>query len=90
MKSTPLWARLISPGMGKVPPPHRATGEMVWCGLRKGRTVISVVPCGSLPATLWILVVSRASLKVRGGMMDGKRLAIIDLPEPGLPTSRML
>ena len=28
-KRTPLWAREISPGMGFVPPPTRATGDTV-------------------------------------------------------------
>ena len=63
---------------------------MVWCGERKGRTVISVVPCLSLPATECILVVSRASLSVSGGRIDGRRLAIMLFPDPGLPTSKML
>src|SRR3981081_259257 len=37
----------------------------------------------SCPQILWILVVSIASSKPMGGRIDGMRLAIIDLPEPG-------
>src|SRR4051812_26620789 len=37
-KSTPLWARVISPGWGMRPPPTRPACEIVWCGARKGRT----------------------------------------------------
>ena len=88
--STPLCARLISPGVGLVPPPTSATGEMVWCGERNGRTVSSVEPRFSLPATECILVVSRASRRVSGGNIDGRRLASMVLPEPGLPMSKML
>jgi len=29
-KSIPLWARLISPGVGVVPPPTSAASEIVW------------------------------------------------------------
>jgi len=39
-----------------------------------------------LPTTEWILVVSSASCKVRGGRIVGIRLASIDLPAPGGPT----
>ena len=73
--------------MGLEPPPTSATSEMVWCGLRKGRWVMSDVLPPSLPAMECICVVSRLSASVSGGMMVGKRLAIIDLPEPGGPMS---
>src|ERR1035438_5411058 len=46
---------------------------------------MSPAPFGSSPATLWIWVVSRASAKVSGGRIPGKRLASIVLPEPGGP-----
>ena len=36
-KSTPLCARLISPGWSCAPP-DMAAAEMVWCGERKGRS----------------------------------------------------
>ena len=36
-KSTPLWARLISPGDGIEPPPTRPASLIVWCGERNGR-----------------------------------------------------
>ena len=38
------------------------------------------------PATECILVVSKLSPSERGGRMEGRRLAIIDLPLPGAPT----
>jgi len=44
----------------------------------------------SFPATLCILVVSSASPIEKGGKMDGIRLAIIDLPAPGLPIIKIL
>ena len=37
-KSTPLSARLISPGCSALPPPDMATFDTVWCGARNGRT----------------------------------------------------
>ena len=46
---------------------------------------MSVAFSGSLPATLWILVVSNASNKVRGGRIVGRRFANIVLPAPGGP-----
>ena len=57
---------------------------------QRGRTVSSVDPRLSFPATECIFVVSRASRSVRGGSMVGRRLASIVLPAPGLPISRML
>lgn len=89
-KSTPLCASDISPGWGLSPPPTSATSEMVWCGARNGRCAMSDVPRGSLPATLCICVVSRLSARVRGGSMDGRRFAIMDLPLPGGPTMMRL
>ena len=34
--NTPLWARLISPGIGIERPPTRPASLMVWWGARKG------------------------------------------------------
>lgn len=45
---------------------------------------------GEESRTLWILVVSRASSRVRGGRMVESRLANIDFPVPGGPIKRML
>ena len=84
-KRTPLWARLISPGCGLVPPPTSATCEMVWCGDRKGRCEMRLVSRLSFPAMLCICVVSRLSASDRGGKIPGRRLAIIDFPLPGGP-----
>jgi len=36
------------------------------------------------------LVISKLSCNVKGGIMPGKHLANIVLPEPGEPTIRML
>ena len=83
-KSTPLWANETSPGLGIVPPPTSPASEMVWCGARNGRTATSARP-SSTPVTLWILVVSRASGRVRSGRMVGSRLASMVFPEPGGP-----
>ena len=49
--STPLCARLTSPGRGTDPPPTMAVELTLWCGLRKGRCLISPVPPRSSPAT---------------------------------------
>ena len=42
------------------------------------------------PATLCIFVVSKDSSKVKSGNMLGILLAIIVLPEPGVPISKQL
>ena len=89
-KRTPLCAKDISPGCGLKPPPTSATSLIVWCGALNGRCDISDVPRCSLPATLCICVVSKLSESDRGGNIDGRRFAIIDLPEPGGPTMMRL
>ena len=62
--SRPLCAKLTSPGRGMpCPPPISPASEMVWCGARNGRSRQQPRPLGSMPATLWILVVSMASSK---------------------------
>lgn len=87
---TPLCARLISPGCGKLPPPVMAVVEIVWCGSRNGRLEISPLPCPSFPATECILVVSRLSPNDSGGRMEGRRFASMDFPLPGAPTNMKL
>ena len=82
-KSTPLWASDISPGCGEVPPPTRATCEMVWWGALNGRWAMRDTFLLSLPAMECICVVSRLSERVSGGRMDGNLFAIMDLPDPG-------
>ena len=47
---------------------------------------MSDIPLPNLPAMLCICVVSRLSPNDSGGKIEGRRLAIIDLPEPGGPT----
>ena len=42
------------------------------------------------PTTEWILVVSKASFKVIGGKIDGKRFANIVFPDPGGPIKMIL
>ena len=59
--STPLWARLTSPGRGWLPPPAMAVALTLWCGLRKGRCRSSPVPPGTSPATEYTAVVSSDS-----------------------------
>ena len=77
---TPLWARLISPGFGILPPPTKEAEEMVWCGERYGLVVINGVFFVSIPATLCIFVVSNASAKLKSGKIEGNLLAIIVFP----------
>ena len=43
-----------------------------------------------MPATLWIMLTSSASLGGRSGSRPGSRAASIDLPEPGGPIIRRL
>ena len=42
-----MWAREISPGRASGPPPIRLGREAEWCGVRKGRSVISPWPAGA-------------------------------------------
>ena len=82
--STPCCARLASPGAGGPPPPTSPAAEIEWCGARNGlRCTSGAGP--STPATLWIRVTSSASPRLSGGMIEGRRLAAIDLPLPGGP-----
>jgi hypothetical protein len=53
---------------------------MVWCGDRKGRLETNVEFSGSLPATEWILVVSKASSRLNGGSIVGSLFANMVLP----------
>ena len=89
--STPLWARLISPGVGLAEPPSKPASEMEWCGERKGRWAMKAdgLPA-SRPQVLWILVVSMASSSDIDGIREGMRFANIDLPEPGEPSMSRL
>ena len=88
--STPLWAREISPGRGKAPPPASATADTVWWGLRKGRRARRGCLGFVIPATLHTSVASSASCRVMSGRMEGRRLASMDFPAPGEPMSRIL
>lgn len=83
--NTPLCAREISPGCGDEPPPTSATSLIVWCGLLKGLIVIKLLCSGSLPATLWIFVLSSDSSRESGGRIDGSLLASMVFPAPGGP-----
>ena len=80
----------ISPGRGFAVPPAIAADETVWWGERKGLSVIMGFSPFKRPRTEYILVHSKASSKVRGGSTEGRRLASIDLPEPGGPIISML
>src|SRR3954471_8582233 len=66
-------------------PPSRPTSEIVWCGERKGRVETNACSPFSIPAMLWIFVLSIASSSDIGGMMVAIRFDNIDLPEPGGP-----
>ena len=61
--------------------------EAEWCGLRNGRSRVRA-PRSIRPATDQIIEVSSSSRDVRGGNRPGRRWAIIDLPDPGVPTIR--
>ena len=78
-----LLANEISPGLGSEPPPTNATADALWCGLRKGRY------CGLTNVGLFNndakMALSNISSGVKGGKIDGKRCANIDLPVPGGP-----
>jgi len=88
--STPLCARLTSPGPGIVPPPMSPASDVEWCGARNGRVATSARSRFSSPAMLWIFDVSMASSRLMSGRIDGSRRARSDLPDPGGPIRRRL
>src|SRR3954469_15238906 len=67
-----------------MPPPTRAAIEAEWCGARKGRR-LDKAPSARWPATDWIMEISSSSRGARGGRIDGRRCASMDLPAPGGP-----
>jgi len=72
-KSTPLCARLISPGRGRpTPPPTSPAYEIVWCGDRNGRCWITGVAGGRRPATEYTRVTSSVSCRLIGGRIPGR------------------
>lgn len=81
----PRCASEISPGLGLLPPPTRATPEAVWCGERNGRRRQVARSKGSRSLTERIAAVSMASDSLSGGSSPGRRAASIDLPVPGGP-----
>ena len=62
-----------------MPPPSRAASEIVWCGDRNGRFTISACFECSVPAMLWMRVVSSASSRVIRGMIVGTSLGVMGL-----------
>ena len=82
--STPPWASEASPGRALSPPPTRAAIEAEWCGWRNGRRFERAPPFSS-PATDWIIETSSSSRGPKGGRIEGRRAASIDLPAPGGP-----
>jgi hypothetical protein len=58
-------------------------------GLRNGRRSVRAPPA-SAPATEWIIDTSSNSRGVKGGRIEGKRWASIDLPAPGAPLINLL
>src|SRR5439155_453814 len=89
-KSTPRWASVTSPGWGGPPPPIRPETEIVWCGARNGRRVMSAPGRGRSPATLQIAETSRTSSLESGGRIAARRRASMVLPPPGGPTRSRL
>ena len=87
--NTPLWARVISPGLTFNPPPAIALAVMVWWGLLKGLFVIKLSPLSS-PAILCIFVISIHSLKSGAGKIVAMREATIVFPLPGGPIKSIL
>ena len=83
--SSPLWARLTSPGRGIIPPPisHRIRDGMVRGS--KGTMRHNPSSASRTPATECIFVVSSASSNRSGARIDGSRFASIVFPEPGGP-----
>ena len=91
-KSTPLCARLASPGKSREPPPTSDTIEALWWGVRNGRftTGLNSVESPARRAQECIRVVSRISSSVMSGSIPGKHRAQSVLPAPGEPTSKKL
>ena len=89
-RSTPLCARLASPGRGPGPPPTIAAIDALWCGARNGGRVISGLSADKSPATEWMRVTSSWSRGFIGGRIDGRRRPSIVFPVPGGPASSRL
>ena len=82
-KSTPQWARLISPGRTwPLPPPSIATLLASWWGAENGGRTSIPSPGSSAPAREWIAVSSSDSSRVRSGRIPGIRSAMLVLPAP--------
>src|SRR5437868_10752616 len=65
-KSVPLWARETAPGRTtELPPPTMAATVAVWWGLMNGGLFSMGLSEGSMPATGWIAVTSRARSEER-------------------------
>ena len=76
--------------MGIFPPPIIELAVIEWCGFLKGLFIIIPESFFNSPATLYILVISNASLKLKSGNIVGSLFAIIVLPEPGPPINIQL
>lgn len=81
-KSEEIWPR-------KRHIPKWIISEIVWWGLRKGRSLTNESSARNKPATLWMRVVSKDSSKVIRGSIPGSLLASILLPDPGGPIIRI-
>ena len=82
--STPLCARLISPGWSCAPP-DMAAAETVWCGERKGRCA-TIGDSGPRQARDGVDLRGLEHLaRLISGRMPGMRFASILLPAPGGP-----
>ena len=82
-KSTPWCARLIYPGIGIESPPTNAALDILWWRQRNGRVEIIPYLFGKVPITELILLTSKASSRVKSGIMEEILLASIVLPLPG-------
>ena len=83
-----MWARLISPGWGGLPPPTRPASLTEWCGGRNSRTAISAWPGFKLQSLSWFMKCLKEPLsrlanreeQTRGAFFEGrfKSVAILD------------
>ncbi len=86
--STPLCARLTSPGRGVPEPPPDQAGVRNGVMRRAERALREQPsPVGSSPATLWTWVVSIASANVSGGRMPASASRAWSCPNPAARSS---
>ena len=89
-KSTPLWAREISPGLASRPHPMIEASLAVWWIIRNGRSVMSGISFERSPATEYILESSICSSVSIEGRIPASAFASIVFPDPGGHCMRIL